>query len=69
MSTAQAPAQAVEVCFDQRRSRRRGFVRPQGERIWRDWSVPRIELAIKRGSITLPGLVDAPVVVRASLED
>lgn len=69
MTTVHAPAQAVEVCFEVRRSRRRGFVRPQGERKWRDWSVPRIEVAIKRGSITIPGLVDAPIVVRASLED
>lgn len=69
MSTAQAPAQAVEVCFRTKGKRRQVFVRPQGERQWRDWSVPRADLAIKRGAITLPGLVDAPVVVRASLED
>jgi hypothetical protein len=31
--------------------------------------VPRADVAVKRGAITIPGLVDAPVVVRASLED
>lgn len=69
MSAVQAPAQAVEVCFRTKGKRRQAFVRPQGERQWRDWSVPRADVAIKRGSISIPGLVDAPVVVRASLED
>jgi hypothetical protein len=45
------------------------FVRPQGEHQWSSWSVPRADVAVKRGAITLPGLFDAPVVVRASLED
>jgi hypothetical protein len=67
MSTEQAPAQAVEVCFRTKGTRRQAFVRPQGEPQWRKWSVPRAEAAIKRGSISLPGLVDAPVVTRYSL--
>jgi hypothetical protein len=69
MTTAQAPAQAVEVCFRTKGTRRQVFVRPQGDHQWSSWSVPRADLAVKCGSITLPGLVDAPVVVRASLED
>lgn len=69
MTTVQAPAQAVEVCFRTKGTRRQAFVRPQGTRQWQGWSVPRADVAIKRGSITIPGLVDAPVVVRASLED
>jgi hypothetical protein len=67
VSTAQAAAQAVEVCLRTKGTRRQAFVRPQGDPTWRKWSVPRAELAIKRGSITLPGLVDAPVVARYSL--
>ena len=67
MSTVQAPAQAVEVCFRTKGTRRQVFVRPQGDTNWRPWSVPRAEAAIKRGAISLPGLVDAPVVVRYSL--
>jgi len=59
---------AVEVCFRTKGTRRQAFVRPQGEPQWRTWSVPRADVAIKRGSITLPGLVDAPVIVRDSLE-
>lgn len=61
-------AQAVEVCFRTKGTRRQAFVRPQGEPTWRKWSVPRADLACKRGAITLPGLVDAPVVIRDSLE-
>ncbi|MFV0673629.1 hypothetical protein [Variovorax sp. tm] len=69
MTTVQAPAQAVEVCFRTKGTRRQAFVRPQGSRQWQGWSVPRADVAIKRGSITIPGLVDAPVVVRDSMED
>jgi len=69
MTAAQAPAQAVEVCFRTKGTRRQAFVRPQGSRQWQGWSVPRADVAIKRGAITIPGLVDAPVVVRSSLED
>jgi len=69
MSAAQSPAQAVEVCFRTKGTRRQAFVRPLGEHQWRGWSVPRADVAVKRGAITIPGLVDAPVVVRASLED
>lgn len=52
MSTAQASAQAVEVCFRTKGTRRQAFVRPQGSRQWQGWSVPRADVAIKRGSIT-----------------
>jgi hypothetical protein len=69
MSAAQAATQAVEVCFRTKGKRRQVFVRPQGEHQWSVWSVPRADVAVKRGAITIPGLVDAPVVVRASLED
>jgi hypothetical protein len=69
MTTDQAAAQAVEVCFRTKGTRRQAFVRPQGECQWSGWSVPRADVAVKRGAITIPGLVDAPVVVRASLED
>lgn len=65
----QTEVKAVEVCFRIKGTRRQAFVRPQGEYQWRGWSVPRADVAIKRGSISIPGLVDAPVVVRASLED
>lgn len=67
MSTAQAPARAVEVCFRTKGTRRQVFVRPQGDTNWRKWSVTRADDAVKRGAISLPGLVDAPVVVRYSL--
>jgi len=67
VSAGQSPAQAVEVCFRTKGARRQAFVRPQGEPTWRKWSVPRAEEAMKRGSISLPGLVDAPVVARYSL--
>lgn len=69
MTAVQAPAQAVEVCFRTKGTRRQAFVRPQGSRQWQGWSVPRADVAVKRGAITIPGLVDAPVVVRPSLED
>ncbi|MNY48556.1 hypothetical protein D3C86_1838990 [compost metagenome] len=67
MSTAQAPAQAVEVCLRTKGTRRQAFVRPQGETRWRPWSVPRAEVAIKRGAMTFEHLVDAPVITRYSL--
>jgi hypothetical protein len=57
--SAQAAAQAVEVCFRTKGTRRQAFVRPQGEHQWRGWSVPRADVAVKRGAI----------VVRESLED
>jgi hypothetical protein len=68
MTAAQAPAQAVEVCFRMRGTRRQAFVRPQGETRWRKWSVPRADLALRTGSITVEHLVDAPVVSRETLE-
>jgi len=54
MTAAQAPAQAVEVCFRTKGARRQVFVRPQGSHQWRGWSVPRADLAVKRGAITIP---------------
>lgn len=68
MTTGAAPSQAVEVCFRTRGTRRQAFVRPQGETNWRKWSVPRADVAVKRGSITFEHLVNAPVVTRDSLE-
>ena len=67
MTAAQAPAQAVEVCFRTKGTRRQAFARPQGETRWRAWSVPRADEALKRGSITFEHLVDAPVIKRYSL--